>query len=191
MRRETRACDDADPTAATNRDLQTAVVAGTFREDLWYRLNVIEVVLAAPSEQRHSGDIPAAGRSPVAVFLASQASRACTVRTKRRAAALLVNTPGRSNVRELRNAIERCVILAQTDRRVKKASAICRAQIGAPRLPAGIAGAGRSGHARINSKTEHIRRVPWPTQRRWTIPAEQLGIDPSTLYRQAERGTEL
>ena len=97
--------------AATNRDLEKAVRAGTFREDLYYRLNVIALHLPPLRERRE--DIPllashfAARTSqrlgrPVAGF--TPEARACLQR---------YDWPG--NVRELANAIERALVLGEDD----------------------------------------------------------------------------
>jgi NtrC-family two-component system response regulator AlgB len=98
----TRACD-VRILAATNRDLQAAVAAGTFREDLWYRLNVIEVTLPALRQRR--GDLlPLAER--LLQFFSRQAGKPVVGFTDEARAALL-RYPWPGNVRELRNAIDR------------------------------------------------------------------------------------
>src|SRR5262249_29616985 len=103
----TRACD-VRILAATNRDLQAAVTGGTFREDLWYRFNVIEGVLPALRQRR--GDLlPLAER--VLEFFARQSGKPVIGFTEEARAALM-RYPWPGNVRELRNAIERGVILA-------------------------------------------------------------------------------
>jgi DNA-binding NtrC family response regulator len=87
--------------SATNADLRAMVRAGTFREDLYYRLNVIEVALPALAE-RGDDVLPLAE-----YFLAGRASLSEGAR-----AALLAHAwPG--NVRELKNVIERAALLAQ------------------------------------------------------------------------------
>ncbi len=95
--------------AATNRDLGAEVTAGRFREDLYYRLNVVSITL--PPLRQRKGDVPAL----VSHFL----DRYCTAYGKEIVGlapgtlnALLSHTwPG--NVRELENVIERAVVLAQ------------------------------------------------------------------------------
>jgi two-component system NtrC family response regulator/two-component system response regulator HydG len=97
--------------AATNRDLAAEVKAGRFREDLYYRLNVVSVTL--PPLRARKGDIPAL----VSHFL----TRACEAHGKKvRGLApgtmnvlLAHDWPG--NVRELENAIERAVVLCSTE----------------------------------------------------------------------------
>jgi two-component system response regulator HupR/HoxA len=91
--------------AATNRDLAAMVAAGTFREDLYYRINVINVTLPPLRERR--GDVALL----VDAFLTRQArgrtkslTNACTQR--------LLDYPWPGNVRELENEIERLVVLA-------------------------------------------------------------------------------
>ena len=98
---------DVRVVAATHRDLETEVKEGRFREDLYYRLKVVEVTL--PPLRNRPEDIPAL----VGRFLSQVAER--LGRDKRsidaEALALLVRHPWKGNVRELRNAIERAAVL--------------------------------------------------------------------------------
>src|SRR5262249_54354080 len=94
--------------AATNRDLPAEVVAGRFREDLYYRLTLIEADLP-PLRQRRRDLLPLARH--LLRFFARQTGKPVAAFTPEAEAALLRHTwPG--NVRELRNAVERGVILA-------------------------------------------------------------------------------
>ncbi len=97
--------------AATNRDLKTAVAEGKFREDLFYRLNVVSIPVPPLRERR--GDI----RALVQRFVAGAAREA-----KRPAPAvpeevmkLIEAQPWPGNVRELKNVIERAVVLIEGD----------------------------------------------------------------------------
>jgi DNA-binding NtrC family response regulator len=95
--------------AATNKDLAAEIAAGRFREDLYYRLNVVPIALPALRERKE--DIPAL----VEHFLAL-ACRDHGIRERRIAQAavtLLMQHDWPGNVRELRNTIERLVILAE------------------------------------------------------------------------------
>lgn len=95
--------------AATNRDLAAMVRARTFREDLYYRLNVFPVVLPALRERRQ--DIPALAEHFVARVAArmSKSVRAITQEDLAR----LQNYTWPGNIRELENVIERAMILSQ------------------------------------------------------------------------------
>jgi len=98
--------------AATNRSLEEASKAGTFRQDLYYRLNVVSVTLPALRERRE--DIPL-----LAIYFLHRYSKECNRRvTAIEPAAMSVlknyNWPG--NVRELQNVIERAVALGSSDR---------------------------------------------------------------------------
>ena len=95
--------------AATNRDLRRAMREGTFREDLYYRLNVIAVNLP-PLRQRRD-DIPALVEHFVARSSADLGRRPVDV--SRAAMELLVRHDWPGNVRELANAIERAVVLCR------------------------------------------------------------------------------
>ncbi len=96
---------------ATNRDLEAEVQEGRFREDLYYRLNV--VTLDVPSLHERQSDIP---------LLTDFFIRRCAKRNKRQVKGItpdcmdiLSRYPWPGNVRELENAIERCVILTRGD----------------------------------------------------------------------------
>jgi len=98
--------------AATNRDLRDEVEAGRFREDLYYRLNVIHLHLPPLRERRD--DIPAL----VVVFVDKYCRRLgkASLELAPEALRLLVSLPWEGNVRELENTIERAVILADGNR---------------------------------------------------------------------------
>ena len=99
---------DARIIAATNKDLETAVAAGEFREDLFYRLNVVEITIPPLRDRRE--DIPLLVRH----FIANTAQQQ-TVPEKpvnNSAMKTLVNYGWPGNVRELENAIQRAFILS-------------------------------------------------------------------------------
>ena len=96
--------------AATNGDLATRIAQGTFREDLFYRLNVIQVTLPPLRDRRE--DIPALAEH----FLARAAIKlGRTLRLSPAALELVLRYPWPGNVRELENAIERAAILTRSD----------------------------------------------------------------------------
>jgi transcriptional regulator with GAF, ATPase, and Fis domain len=94
--------------AATNRDLDQAVEAGTFRSDLYYRLNVFAVKL--PSLRERGGDVVRALAEHFAREMAPSMGKetACFADD---AVAALTSHPWRGNIRELRNAVERALIV--------------------------------------------------------------------------------
>ena len=97
--------------AATNRDLKAESRAGRFREDLFYRLNVVSVRMPALRERRD--DVPLLA-SHFAVRAAQRMGRAVAgISPKARACLIKYDWPG--NVRELENAIERAVVLGTSD----------------------------------------------------------------------------
>ncbi|HYB72258.1 MAG TPA: sigma 54-interacting transcriptional regulator [Candidatus Sulfotelmatobacter sp.] len=94
--------------AATNRHLERAVAEGTFREDLYYRLNVLPIVLPPLRERRE--DIPALVEHFLGRFNAENGKQ---VRITGRTLQALLEYLWPGNVRELENVIERLVVLAQ------------------------------------------------------------------------------
>jgi NtrC-family two-component system response regulator AlgB len=173
---ETRS-SDVRIIAATNHDLAAAVARGAFREDLLYRLNVIELVLP-PLRERREDILPLAEH--LLSFFARQAGKTASGFTEEARIALLRH-PWPGNVRELRNAVERGLILSAGP------------EVGLSDLPAQVgASVPRStlevGHAVTleQLESEHIRRLlaVAPTMEE---AAALLGIDPSTLYRKRKR----
>jgi NtrC-family two-component system response regulator AlgB len=94
--------------AATNRDLESLVTSGGFREDLLYRLNVVELTL--PPLRKRVDVIDLADH--LLAFFARQTRRKLTGFTPE-ARQALARHPWPGNLRELRNAIERAAILAE------------------------------------------------------------------------------
>jgi DNA-binding NtrC family response regulator len=99
---------DVRVVAATNRDLEGDVTAGKFREDLFYRLQVMPVHL--PPLRDRTGDIPLLAQWYIERFNAEFRKRVPGL--SRRAVAVLEQYSWPGNVRELRNAIERAMLLA-------------------------------------------------------------------------------
>jgi NtrC-family two-component system response regulator AlgB len=162
--------------AATNRDLEAEVRAGRFREDLFYRLNVIEVTLP-PLRSRRRDLLPLARH--LLGFFARQAGKVVTGLTPAAEEAIAAYSwPG--NVRELRNAVERGVILTRDQ------------TVGTEHLPGQLMTAATArievgGPITLEAlEAEHIRRVV-ANSPSLEEAAESLGIDPSTLYRKRKR----
>ena len=116
--------------SATSRNLQDEIAAGRFREDLYYRLNVVPVRLPPLRERRE--DIPELANHFLTRIRAERRMSAPTISEEAMAALQAHDWPG--NVRQLRNVIERTLILAPGDR------------VGADRCrPAATGGARQSG----------------------------------------------
>jgi NtrC-family two-component system response regulator AlgB len=157
--------------AATNQDLQSAISAGTFREDLLYRLNVIEVLL--PPLRLRRKDIPPLADRLLEFFARQSAKKITGFTNEARAGIIQYSWPG--NIRELRNAIERAVILSSDE------------HIGLKELPAQIGSPPGSGNFEIGGavtleqlEAEHIRRV-FPSTSTLQPAAWVLGIPPTTI----------
>jgi two-component system nitrogen regulation response regulator NtrX len=99
---------DVRVVAATNKDLEAAIARGEFREDLYFRLNVIPIVVPPLRERRE--DIPALVAHFVSRLSADQNLR--PVRFAPAAIEVLQRQRWRGNIRELRNAVERLMIMA-------------------------------------------------------------------------------
>jgi DNA-binding NtrC family response regulator len=174
---------------ATNKDLDAEVKAGRFREDLYFRINVVTVQLPPLRERRE--DVPIL----VAHFLAKLARR------ERRAAAtlspdalrLLAGYAWPGNVRELENAIERAVAVAKGN--VVLPSDLPPEVGGGAGTAAAIAAGGGPGDGGIIAdrpslaelERRYIQLVLTESGGNKKKAAEKLGIDRRTLYRALER----
>ena len=103
---------DVRVVAATNRDLEEAVRAGAFRQDLYYRLNVVSFEM--PPLRGRREDIPLLASYFVARYAAKFKRKVTGLSPEARACLTAYDWPG--NVRELENAVERAVVLGSTDR---------------------------------------------------------------------------
>jgi DNA-binding NtrC family response regulator len=98
--------------AATNRDLRAALEDGTFREDLYYRLNVVPIDI--PPLREHKEDIPDLANLFLKKFCGDAGRQAVTISPE--AANLLMSHHWPGNVRELQNIIERACAMAKTNK---------------------------------------------------------------------------
>lgn len=164
--------------AATNRDLEAEVAAGRFREDLLYRLNVIEVTLPPLRERR--ADLSRLADHLLAAAAGRSYKRVEGFTPEARDALLRHRWPG--NVRELQNVIERGVLLCRGDH-IDLGDLPPSLTAPAPAAPPVAIGQGVPIDA---LEVEHIRRVlaSSPTLE---DAARTLGIDPSTLYRKRKK----
>ena len=162
--------------AATNRDLDAAVRGGQFREDLLFRLNVVEVTVP-PLRERRDEILPLA-RHFLAFFAC--VARKPAPQLSPEAERVLLAYPWPGNLRELRNAIERAVIL--------NASQILAPEALPERIRQHAAeGPFLGGDFSIESiEREHILRVLSRT-RTQEEAARILGVDASTLWRKRRR----
>jgi two-component system, NtrC family, response regulator AlgB len=162
--------------AATNRQLETEIAAGRFREDLFYRLNVIEITVL-PLRQRISDILPLADH--LLHFFARQNGKAISGFAQAvRDATIRYPWPG--NIRELRNAIERGVILSPGPliELYNLPSQISN--------PVALGASSPEASSLDRMEADHIRQVVATTD---TIEeaAAKLGINASTLYRKRKR----
>jgi DNA-binding NtrC family response regulator len=159
--------------AATNRNLEESIKAGNFREDLYYRLNVISFEM--PSLIQHKEDIPLLAEHFLYRF--SQETNKPTDKISREAMdeMMLYDWPG--NIRELENAIERAVVVGkQREILPEDLPIFCHEPI--PQQKA---------YSLKEVEKAHIQQVLAENQ--WNIArsAKILGIDRSTLYSKIKR----
>ena len=164
--------------AATNRDLAAMVARGRFREDLYYRLNVVPIYCPPLRERRE--DIPLL----VEYFLdelRAAAGRQSVRGVHPDAMALLRDHDWPGNVRELENDVERAVINSTTSNRIERVF-----------LPASIresqaAGGIEAIEGAPESETDRLERAL--VEHRWntTTTAQALGISRTTLWRRMRR----
>ncbi len=168
--------------AATNRDLKSFIAEGRFREDLFYRLNVISVTM--PPLRARPNDLVEHAEQ-FRDFFASQFGRKVK-RFAPDAITVLRANPWPGNVRELRNAIERAVILAAGSE-IRACDLPDPAGGGHSSSGNGVDGPRVGSHISLEElEKEHIKRVLGTTASLQEA-ASILGIDAATLYRKRKR----
>lgn len=159
--------------AATNRDLAADVRSGTFREDLYHRLNVI--ALRTPPLRERKEDIPALARHFLAKVCHQCRRRMAGFSPEAEQALLIYDWPG--NVRELENAIERAVVLAETD------TVLTEDLPEALSETAATPGSGAYQQSVGDAKRESILRAYEQSGGEYKAAARLLGIHPNYLLR--------
>ena len=159
--------------AATNRNIEQAIKEGAFREDFFYRLNVISFTM--PPLREHKEDIPLLAEHFLRRFTQETNKPIDQVSREAMDEMMLYDWPG--NVRELENAIERAVVVAKGRRILPQDLPIFRPEYRTP--PA-------------NKSLQEMERAHLLTvlkENEWNIlkSARILGIDRSTLYNKIRR----
>ncbi|HZT32849.1 MAG TPA: sigma-54 dependent transcriptional regulator [Bryobacteraceae bacterium] len=159
--------------AATNRDLQKMVDEGRFREDLWFRLNVVRIVIPPLRDRR--GDVPLLARAFLNKYNARYQRDVRLLETGMKA---LQEYTWPGNVRQLQHLMERLTILAPNDRidgdTVRGALSIMESRE-------------HPVETLAEAEEEQIRRVLAATGGNKSRAAQILGIERKTLYRKLER----
>lgn len=159
--------------AATNKDLEKAVEQGSFRKDLYYRLNVFTIRLPALRDRRE--DIPVLAKYFLSYFAAKEQKTALQLSDV--ALQLLQQHSWGGNIRELRNVIERAVVLSEGG------------NIMPEHLPYEIQSQRESSTSDLSIagvEKFHIKKVLQYTGGNKTKAAEYLGIGLTTLYRKMD-----
>lgn len=166
---------DVRVVAATNRDLEKAIRAGTFREDLYYRLNVVTLHLPPLRERRE--DIPLLA-SHFAARTSQRLGRSVAGFTpEARACLLRYDWPG--NVRELANAVERALVLGEGD--LIRPEDLPEAMLETAALSEVSLG---TYHETLQeTKKRLIRRAVAEADGNITRAAARLGLQPTYLHR--------
>ena len=162
--------------AATNRDLKQEVENGKFRDDLFYRLNVFSISLPALRERKK--DIPQLAEHFLQIF--SDKTNKKITRIQADVTKQLQAYNWKGNIRELKNTIERAVILEDSD------------QLTLSSLPFELQNIDASSQDSSSAFTlsaiekQHIQKILHHTKGNKTKTAELLGIGLTTLYRKME-----
>jgi transcriptional regulator with GAF, ATPase, and Fis domain len=159
--------------AATNQNLEANVASGRFRQDLWYRLNVVTLTMPPLRERR--ADVPL-----LAAHFAAKYSKGRAIEFSREAIDALSAYQWPGNVRELENAIERALVLGCNGRIV--ADDLPEAIVDAsPALPGGTVAAFHQ--TVLETKRRLILGAIDRTGGNYTAAARLLGINPTYLHR--------
>lgn len=175
---------DVRVVAATHVDLKEKVAAGQFREDLYYRLDVVNVDL--PPLREREGDVPVLAMHFLKRF--ADKHNKPVVSLEQRALEALCSWPFPGNVRELENAIERAVVLCPGDAlRLEDLPAAIREVFGHPQLPEGK----DRITFRVGVTMAQLERAAIDSTLRYAkgdknLTAKLLGVSLRTIYRRLE-----
>jgi two-component system nitrogen regulation response regulator NtrX len=165
--------------AATNKDLPSEIRAGRFREDLYFRLNVIPIYV--PPLRDRQQDIPLLAEHFMALLAAEYGRR--PKRLAPEAAARLQQYAWPGNVRELRNVIERLIIMVGGDTITAQDLGFL-GRDGVPDAPSSHQGPVQPlAEARDNFEKEYILQTLAAQQGNMSRTAEVLGVERSNLYK--------
>jgi two-component system, NtrC family, response regulator len=159
--------------AATNRDLENSIAIGTFREDLFYRINVFSIKL--PSLRDRAEDIPLLANHFLSKF-GSEENKP-ELHLSNESLSLLLQHSWKGNIRELRNVLERAVVLTDGDTILPE------------HLPYEIQKNNYNTSTSLSLASvekKHIEKVLRHTKGNKTKAAECLDIGLTTLYRKME-----
>jgi DNA-binding NtrC family response regulator len=174
--------------AATNKRLMDEVAAGNFREDLYYRLNVVQVTI--PPLRDRPRDLPALARHLLARIASQPGMRGLGITDE--ALSLLMSFPWPGNVRQLQNALFRAAVLCEGEAltsadfpQIALQSCDDETPLMSPAAGAGVTLFESDGHIRNLEEIEAdvIRLAIGHYRGRMTEVARRLGIGRSTLYR--------
>jgi transcriptional regulator with PAS, ATPase and Fis domain len=164
--------------AATNADLVQRVKDGRFREDLFYRLNVIEI--RVPSLRERKDDIPLLIKHYLTVFADEAGKNVKDIDYEAMKSMMAYEWPG--NIRELRNSLERAVVLSEGE-------VITLHDLPDKLRTIDIEGIPTSSlrQALDDYEREYIRRSMAESKGNKEATADRLGIDLATLYRKLKK----
>jgi two-component system nitrogen regulation response regulator NtrX len=164
--------------AATNKDLTAEIRAGRFREDLYFRLNVIP--LFVPALRDRQGDIPMLAEHFIALFAAEAGKRPKRLASEAAARLQQYHWPG--NVRELQNVIARLLIFVVGDT-ITAQDLGSLGRDGVPQLPAQEGPLAPLSEARDQFEKDYILRTLAAQHGNMSRTAEVLGVERSNLYK--------
>ncbi len=170
---------DVRVVAATNKDLSAEIREGRFREDLFYRLNIVQI--AIPPLRDHKVDIPILARHFLKVF--SSEMKKAVADFSEEALSLLMSHDWPGNVRELKNTVERAVIFANPGDLIRTSHFPPQFRAGSGQRPTSTA---REFKTLEQLELDYIKEVLHACAGNRIKAAEILGISPTTIWRKQQ-----
>ncbi len=169
--------------SATNKDLEAEIEAGRFREDLYYRLNV--VTLWVPPLRERKGDIPLLAEKFLVDFSVDNGLKPKRLADEAMAYLMGLSWPG--NIRELKNTVERLAILSASDEIGLEDVELFTE--GARRVEAPTSSPGADTYSDFKESTEKIFLKEKLDENNWNVSetARKLGMQRSNLYKKIEK----